>query len=135
MNGTPPRKRLPSAPTGYHLPIREEGPRVVSESPPGGDVSFSAGPARYRGSAWVFLVVMAFVTPLAGIGLVLYMLPRVTGAEDLRRIERKVDAIQEEQGELRKDFRKLSEARAADQDEVSNRMSRVEASVRRLAAP
>lgn len=45
----PPRRKLPSEPTGYHLQIREEGPRVEAEQTP---MSIPPKGVELRGNGW-----------------------------------------------------------------------------------
>jgi hypothetical protein len=130
----PPRRKQPSSPGGYRGVLEEQQPQVESEPPKSDDVSFAAGPAKYRGSAWVFLVVMAFLTPLAAIGLVLYMLPRVTGIEEMRLLRKELAETREQNAALKRSLDNVIARMNRGDDETRNRFVALEERLNRLEA-
>ncbi len=96
-------------------------------------VSFRAGPdgVGFRGGGWVFLVAGAFVTPLLGIALVLYLLPRVTGVEEMRMLREELAVTRKQNAELRLALDNVVARINRSDDETRNRFLVIEQQLRR----
>lgn len=84
-------------------------------------VSFRGGPFGYSGSGLVFIVAGAFAMPIIGIALVLYMLPRVTGVEEMRLLRKELAESREQASKLTTAVDGLTTRMNRTEDNTANR--------------
>jgi hypothetical protein len=97
------------------------------------DVNFRApGGFGYSGNALVFVVAGAFAMPIIAIVVVLYMLPRVTGVEEMRLLRKELAESREQTGRLTESVDKLTERMNRTEDSTRNRFEEHEVRIQKL---